>query len=255
MKKFIAICGALALWAVLMQVQMRAKEKPKPADFSGRWLLDVSQTKNLPRGLESYSMLVTQNPDQLKVKTELKGDLSSAIDLNGPGSVPGAGSPGRYPGSYPGRIGGMGRMGGARMPVGGAGSGPMSEGIPGMGVPGSGGGQPRSAGRAESRSAAFTLYPEGAVYKLNGTQSTAELSGPEHQDAASKAEWAKDGKLLKISLKSTGESGMSGRGIDFKDQWKLSKDGQALLVDRTVHSPSGSATFHLVFRKQAARTD
>lgn len=248
MKQFMAVFGVLAFWGSLMQVPMQAKNKPKPADFSGQWVLDMSQTKNLPQGLESYSMVVNQNPDQLQVKTELKGDLSPADDMGGqyPNGGSGTGNTGGYPGGYPGRMGGMGRIGG----MGGIGGGPMGEGIPGM--PGSRGGRPRSMGQSGSKSAAFTLYPEGAVYKLNGSESTAELGGPAHEDATSKAEWAKDGKLLKLSLQSNGDSSMSGRTIELKDQWKFSKDGQSLLVDRTVHSARGSTTFHLVFHKQAA---
>ncbi|MGH9448197.1 MAG: hypothetical protein ACRD3O_21125, partial [Terriglobia bacterium] len=100
------------------------------------------------------------------------------------------------------------------------------------------------------KSAAFTVYPGSAIYELNGAQSTAELGGPEHEDATSKATWAKHGKLLKLSLESSGDSGMSGRSIHVQDDWKLSKDGQSLLVDRTVHLARGSATFHMVFHKQ-----
>lgn len=253
MKQFMVVCGTLAFWAVLMSAPMQAKTKPKPADFSGQWVLDTSQTKNLPQGLESYTMVVSQNPDQLKVKTVLKGDLSLAGDMNGPyPGGPGGGNPGRYPGNYPGSMGGRGRIGGIGTPIGGMGGGPMSEGIPGTGMPGSGGGGGSgSRGRSGSKSAAFTLYPEGAVYKLDGSQSAAELGGPEHEDATSKVEWAKGGQLLKLSLKANEDSSMSGRAIELKDQWKLSKDGQSLLVDRTVHSPRGSATFHLVFHKQA----
>ncbi|MGH9325660.1 MAG: hypothetical protein ACRD2B_03075 [Terriglobia bacterium] len=244
-----AVCCALAFSGVLMQSPALAKAKPKPADFSGDWVLDTSQTKNLPQGLRSYSMRVKQNPNQLQVKTVLKGDLLPPGGMNGPYPDAGVGNPGRYPGNYPGsmgRMGRMGRMGGMGMPIGGAGGGPMSEGIPGM--PASGGGRPRSMGRSGSKSAGFTLYPKEAVYKLNGNLSTAELGGPEHEDATAKAEWAKGGKLLKLSLQSSGDS----RTVEVKDQWKLSKDGQSLLIDRSVHSPRGSATLHLVFHKQTA---
>jgi hypothetical protein len=244
MKKLIAVCGALALWGALVQ----AKPKPKPADFSGQWVLDMSQTKSLPQGLESYSMTVNQNPDQLKMKTALKGDLSTPPESSYPG-----GAGGSYPGGYPGGMGRMGRMGGMGMPIGGVGGGPMGEGGPGgTGMPGGGGGggRPHSMGQSGKKSAAFSLYPDSAAFKLDGAQSTAEFGGPEHEDATSKATFSKNGKLLTISLESAGDSSANGSSI--KDQWKLSKDGQSLLVDRTVHSSRGSVTFHLVFHKQAA---
>ncbi len=246
MKKLISVCGALALWGALAQ----AKPKPKPADFSGQWVLDMSQTKSLPQGLESYSMAVNQNPDQLKLKTALKGDLSTPPESSYPG-----GGGGSYPGGYPGGMGRMGRMGGMGMPIGGVGGGgPMGEGGPGMGMPGGGGGggRPHSMGQSGKKSAAFSLYPDSAVFKLDGAQSTAEFGGPEHEDATSKAVWSKNGKLLKISLESSGDSSASGRSIKVDDEWRFSKDGQSLLVDRTVHSVRGSVTFHLIFHKQAA---
>jgi hypothetical protein len=251
MKKVMKVWGALVVLGVFTQLQMQAKPKPKPADFSGRWTLDTSQTKSLPQGLESYGMVVSQNPDQLQVKTSLKGDLNPPENTQGPYS---GGSGGRGGYGYPGGMGRMGRMGGMGMPMGGMGGGPMSEGGPGMGMPGGGGaggsGRPRSTGGSRSKSAAFTLYPDSAVYKLNGTQSTAEFGGPEHEDATSKAEWAKNGKLLKISLESSGDAGGSGSSLKMTEEWKLSKDGKSLLVDRTVHSSRGSTTFHLVFNKQ-----
>ena len=37
-----------------------------------------------------------------------------------------------------------------------------------------------------------------------------------------------------------------------KGQWKLSKDGQFLKVDRAVRSRDGTGTVHFVFRKNGA---
>jgi hypothetical protein len=244
MKKLLPVFVALSLGAVVLQ----AKTPPKPANFAGNWVLDTSQTKNLPQGLESYNMVVTQDTQQLKVKTTLKGDLRPTPNLNG--SYPQGGQGTGYPGGYPGRMGGgMGRMGGMGMPMGGMG-GPMGEGMP-VGMPGSGGGRPRMGRQSTGTAAAFTNYPQTAAYKLDGSESTAQLGDPSHSDATSKAAWAKGNKELKLSLTGS-DSSNSGGGINLKEQWKLSKDGQHLLVDRTLHSPSGSKTVHLVFDKQPA---
>jgi hypothetical protein len=244
MRKIASLCLAFAFCAVLG----KAKSPPKSADFSGNWVLDASQTKKVPTGLESYTMRVAQDTQRVKVQTTLKGDLRPVGDLNGPYPQGGPGT--GYPGSYPGR---MGRMGGMGMPGGGMGGGPMSEGMPtGAGMPGGSGGGPRMGRQSSGTAAAFSLYPETAVYRLDGSESSVELGGPMHTDATSKAAWAKSNKELKLSLTGASSSSWRGGSIDVKDQWKLSKDGQHLLVDRTVHSPSGSTSIHLVFDRQPA---
>ena len=59
--------------------------------------------------------------------------------------------------------------------------------------------------------------------------------------------------MRRLSLVGTGDSDRKGGEIQVKDQWKLAKDGQFLMVDRAVHSGHGSSTVHLAFRKQDAR--
>lgn len=245
MKRTLPLSLALAFWSTLLH----AKTPSKPADFSGNWVLDASQTKDLPLGLQSYSMVVNQDKQQLEVHTTLQGDLQATGNPNGP--YPGGA--GRTGGGYPGRRGsGMGRIG-IGMPGGGTG-GPMGEGMPGGGVPGGGGGgRPRTESQSEGRIAALTLYPSSAVYKLDGAESAAQLGGPEQNDATLKADWAKSGKVLKLSV--MGHSRERSGKTKLKDRWKLSQDGQFLMVDRAAHSPGGSATVHLVFRKDAGSTN
>lgn len=249
MKSFLPLFLTVSFCSAVLE----AKTPPKPANFAGNWVLDTSESKNLPQGLESYNLVVTQDTQQLKVQTTLKGDLRATPDLNEPYPQGRQGS--GYPGGYPGRVGGgMGRIGGIGMPMGGMG-GPMGEGMPvGVGIPGGGGGRPRMERHSPSAAAALMYYPRTAVYKLDGSESTAQLGGPTHSDATSKAAWAKGNKELKLSLKGAGTSDWGGGGVDLKEQWKLSKDGQHLLVDRTLHSPSGSKTLHLVFDKQPANS-
>ena len=122
----------------------------------------------------------------------------------------------------------------------------------GIGIPGGGGGRPRGEGRSQGSVAAFMLYPHSAVYKLDGSESAAQLGDPMQTDATSKAEWASGGEVLKLSLVGKGDSDQKSGEIQVKDQWKLAKEGQFLMVDRTVHSGRGSSTVHLAFRKQDA---
>jgi hypothetical protein len=45
------------------------------ADFSGVWVLDKKKTRDLPHGLDSFTMIVTQNGQQLLVEAKLEGNL------------------------------------------------------------------------------------------------------------------------------------------------------------------------------------
>ena len=260
MKKTLLLCLALASGATLLN----ARNSQKSVDFSGNWVLDANQTKNLPQGIESYGMTIKQTAQQLDVQTTLKGDLRPMANLpnepNGPnGRTQGPDSPGRYPGDSPGGYprgmgGGMGmpRVGGMGMP-GGRAAGPMGEGIPGGTMPRGGGGEGRrpSAGRSQAI-AAFKFYPDNAIYKLDGSESTAKLGGSAQSGASLKANWEKGGKQLKLSVTGDDDSDRRGEQIQLKDVLKLSKDGQTLKVDRTVQTARGSSTLHLVFHKQGS---
>lgn len=244
MKILTLLCISIALPCVVTE----AKTQAAPANFSGSWVLDMNQTKNLPPGLENYSMVVSQDGQQIRIKTILKGDLQSTGVLNGPypgGGTGAPGSPGSYPGRSRGRMGGLGRIGGMGMPGGGMG-GPMSEQIPGM--PGGAGGTRSGESRTQRNAAAFRFYPSNAVYKLDGGSTTAQFGGPAHADATLKAGWAKHGKALKLSLNGNQYSGPGG-DIELRDQWKFTNDGQSLIVDRAFHSARGSTTLHLIFQR------
>jgi hypothetical protein len=237
-----ACCGvaALALAAVVMQ----AKTPGDNTDFSGTWVLEVSQTKNVPEGLDSYTMKVSQDGGQMKVETALQGDLrpSPPTSTQNAGGYPAGGSTGGggYPGGgYPGGgYPGGGYPGGGGMGRGGMGRGGMGRGGP-TGMP---------SQRVEYM--AYKYYPASVAYALDGSQGTAELGDPDQSQAASRAEWAGGGKELKLSLDSSDDSGNKADQIKVKDDWKF--DGNYLRIARTVKTSHGSETVHLVFRKQLA---
>ena len=110
MKKTLPLCLALAFCSTLIQ----AKNPSQSVDFSGNWVLDFSQTKNPPPGLQGYSIAVIRDGQQLKVQTSLEGELQPSRALSG--SYPGSGgSPGGSPNGRRGRRGGgMGMPGGGR---------------------------------------------------------------------------------------------------------------------------------------------
>jgi hypothetical protein len=133
---------------------------------------------------------------------------------------------------------------------------PVGMGIPGvgMGIPRGGGGRSRSAGPSQGNVAAYKIYPENVVYKLDGGKGTAQLRDRDQTNATSKAERVKDGEVLKLSLLGNGDSGNRGNEVQITEQWKLSENGKSLKVDRTVKSPEGSGTVHLVFLKRESDT-
>jgi hypothetical protein len=234
MRKILLVLPALAFCSTFVQ----AKQPSKPTNFSGNWVLSFDETKNPPAGLQRYSMVVNQDEQQLKVDTSLQGDLQATPNTPNDSGYPGGSS------------GGSGRRGGM-----GGGMGGIGMGIPGvgMGMPRGGGGRPRSEGpSSQGYVAAYKLYPPSAVYKLDGSESTAQLGDPEQTNATSKAEREKNGEVLKLSLVGNGDSGQGGSKIQVKEQWKLSEDGKSLKVDRSIKSPEGSATVHLVFLKTEA---
>lgn len=242
MKKTLLTFLALAVWMTLVQ----AKEPSKPPNFSGNWVLDFGGTKNPPDGLQGYSLVVNQDEQQLKVETTLQGDLQSTPNAPNSGGSPGGS----------GRRGGMGA--GLGIPGGiGIGLGiPVGMGIPGvgMGIPRGGGGRSRSAGPSQGNVAAYKIYPENVVYKLDGSEGTVQLRDRDQTNVTSKAERTKDGEVLKLSLVRNGDSGNRGNKVQITEQWKLSEDRKSLKVDRTVKSPEGSGTVHLVFLKRESDT-
>jgi hypothetical protein len=60
----------------------------------------------------------------------------------------------------------------------------------------------------------------------------------------------KSGEVLKLSLVGNENSGQRGSKIQVKEEWRLSQDGKSLRVERSVKSPEGSGTVHLVFSKR-----
>jgi hypothetical protein len=117
-------------------------------------------------------------------------------------------------------------------------------------MPGGGGGG--RGGEGQGNVAAYKLYPQNVVYKLDGSASTAQFGDPDQTEATSKAELEKNGEALKLSLLGNENSGQRGGKIQVKEEWRLSQDGKSLRIDRSVKSPEGSGTVHLVFMKRDA---
>jgi len=226
--------GTLTLFLAIVVCQGwgQAKDPSPGANFPGQWVLDFGQMKNPPAGLQDYALVVNQDGHELKVVTLIEGDLQPT-----PGAVNPDGAMVRSPGGAYGGRGGMGmsgRMGGG-----------MARG--GATVPSGVGGGPRDLGNTRGNLAAYQVYPQQVVYKLDGSESTAQFGDLGHTAATSKAEWTTDREALKLSLAGDDDTGQGGGKIRVKDQWQLSGDGKFLIVDRRIKSRDGSGTAHLVF--------
>ena len=86
------------------------------------------------------------------------------------------------------------------------------------------------------------------TYKLDGGESSMDITGRMPAKATLKAKWQSD--VLELSQ----DRAMSMNGNDFtvtiKDHWQLSPDGKMLTVHRTTDSPRGTQESKLVFSKK-----
>lgn len=233
----------LSLWAI--------SGGASQVDFSGTWVLDKQKTHDLPSGLKSYTMAVTQTEHQFVVETKVEGDLRPPE--RGPSAgFPGAGGPtgGAGGGGPTGATRGGGPTGGG-LPGGARGGGP-SGGTAGGGFPGgpTGGGLPGS----EPTPGAMALrmaFPK-ATYSLDGNETTAQFGGPTPSNVRFKAKWAKDGKWLELTSVRDVNFGEYSAIFTTKERWTLSEGGEVLKLQRTVVTSQGSDAIKLIFRKGQA---
>ena len=209
----------------------------KATDFSGAWVLDKNKTSDLPPTLESYTMTITQDAQQLTVETDMKGEISMR---GGPGGQSG-GRRGGGPGGGPG------------------GGGPGGGGFPG----GPGGGGPGGGGFSLPidviMGMALRMVLPKATYSLDGKETTHEIEarrgaeGQPSQPGASlalKASWKKGGKILELQSTRKFKTPEGDRSMTNKDRWELSEDGQTLIVKRTLDMPTGVEEIKLVLTRQ-----
>ena len=103
---------------------------------------------------------------------------------------------------------------------------------------------------SQGRGRGMSLFPPGATYKLDGTETTAENPGGRGGTTTYKAEWKDGGKTLE--LKRVLKANFQGNDVTITttEDWTLSADGKTLTVKRTSESPRGTQSSTLVFNKQ-----
>jgi hypothetical protein len=191
-------------------------------NFSGIWVLDKVKTKGLPPGLQTYTMTVKQDEQQIVVGTKVEGSLAPSR----------GGGPLFDDGGAPGGRGG----GGGGMRGGGGGGGAMR-----------GGGGDLLGGGSPEGTVAIRMFIPQATYSLDGQKTTSELPGL--GTVTAKAKWAKDKKRLELSLVRVTQ--FQGRPVTFSsdERWALSDEGEVLDVQRAADTPGATDSIKLVFHK------
>ena len=97
---------------------------------------------------------------------------------------------------------------------------------------------------------AFGMVMPTARYDLDGASTTMQVEKPIPGSETLKAEWKKGGQQLNLSRAENLRGGE--RSVKVKEQWKLSKDGSTLELQRTVDTPRGSAKVKMIFVRDEA---
>lgn len=88
-----------------------------------------------------------------------------------------------------------------------------------------------------------------ATYKLDGTETTAEVQGRMPGKATRKAKWASESVLELTEVRN-----VTFQGNEFKitttDHWELADGGKTLKVHRTTETPQGNRESKLTFNKK-----
>lgn len=239
MKRLFALVAAITILPAGVGLAHSIKKR---TNFSGSWVLDMARTHNVPKRLQSYTMTVFETAKQLTVNTKIKGDFRPGLRAGGEegGGFPGGSRGGGFPGGgYP----------GGGFPHGG---------FPGGGFPGGHrGGFPGGRGGLGARREqgqkfmAFAMVSPKATYDLDGTATSMKVDRPIPGSALLKAAWKKGGKQLDLSRVESIRGGE--RTIKVQEQWKLSKGGDILDIQRTVDTPRGSAKVKMVFDREGSQ--
>lgn len=89
-----------------------------------------------------------------------------------------------------------------------------------------------------------------ATYKLDGSETTAEVGGRMPGKATFKAKWIDDGKALELNSVRNVTVQDNPVTITLKEHWELAEGGKVLNVHRTSESPRGTQESKLTFNKK-----
>jgi len=93
------------------------------------------------------------------------------------------------------------------------------------------------------------IPPQKATYNLDGSETTAEMTGRMPGKATMKAKWMGDTVLELSSVQNVNVQG-NDVTITRQDHWELAEGGKVLKVHRKSESPRGAQESKLVFNKK-----
>ncbi len=93
------------------------------------------------------------------------------------------------------------------------------------------------------------IPPQKTTYNLDGSETTAEMTGRMPGKATMKAKWVGDNVLELSSVQNVNVQG-NDVTITRLDHWELAEGGKVLMVHRSSESPRGKQESKLVFNKK-----
>ncbi len=87
-------------------------------------------------------------------------------------------------------------------------------------------------------------------YKLDGSETTADVVRPLAGAMSLKARWNEPAKTLELTSTIAGDNNGKEVTITTREQWQLVENGSALQIIRTRESPQGKQRFRLLFDRQ-----
>jgi hypothetical protein len=87
-------------------------------------------------------------------------------------------------------------------------------------------------------------------YKLDGSETTTDLTGRITGKVTRKAKWAGDGKILELSAVTNADFNGNAFTSTSTEQWELADEGKTLKVQRKSESPRGAQESTYVFTKK-----
>jgi hypothetical protein len=89
-----------------------------------------------------------------------------------------------------------------------------------------------------------------ASYKLDGSETTTDLTGRMTGKVTRKAKWAGDGKILELNAVTNADFNGNAITSTTTEHWELADDGKTLKVQRKSESPRGTQESTYVFTKK-----
>ena len=91
---------------------------------------------------------------------------------------------------------------------------------------------------------------QAATFKLDGSETTSDVTGRMTGKATRKAKWTDGGKMLELNTVINGDFNGNSFTATTVEHWELADGGKVLKVHRKAESPRGTQESKMVFNKQ-----